>query len=316
MNTLTNGAPETLNTLAEISTAISGDASFGIVVYGKIASSDLSINDLRLKNTAQDNSINLLSTGSVQDPSMGALASYNGTQDSSINLITIKNSEQDSSINLIITKNSEQDSSINLIITKNSEQDSSINRIYNLDVSFNGNIRLGSGGKSIAINKDISTNFALDINGFTNITGNLSVTKSPSDISYSYFDLSSVNLSIFNTIEKFTTVAFHATTMVLNYSLGSIFYTTASANFSVLTITNVPTTLNRSVTITLISAQSGTFYFTGTAVIVNGTSISYIKQDGTAFAVPAASRTMVVYQFNIIFASSTPTIIGTMAGFS
>ena len=128
--------------------------------------------------------------------------------------------------------------------------------------------------------------------------------------------MSSVNLSIFNTIEKFTTVAFHATTMVLNYSLGSIFYTTASANFSVLTITNVPTTLNRSVTITLISAQSGTFYFTGTAVIVNGTSISYIKQDGTAFAVPAASRTMVVYQFNIIFASSTPTIIGTMAGFS
>ena len=185
-----------------------------------------------------------------------------------------------------------------------------------IDESFNGNIRLGFGNKSIAINKDISTNFALDISGSTNIVGNLSVTKNPSDTNYSYFDLSSVNLSIFNTIEKFTTVAFHATTMVLNYSLGSIFYTTASANFSVLTITNVPTTLNRSITITLISAQSGTFYFTGTAVSVNGTSISYIKQDGTAFAVPSASRTMVVYQFNIIFASSTPTIIGTMAGFS
>ena len=289
LNVLTNDAPETLNTLAEISTAIKGDASFGIVVYEKIAFSDLSINELRIKNT---------------------------TQDTSVNLLTTSNSIQDTSINLIITKNTEQDSSINLLTTSNSTQDTSINRIYNLDVSFNGNIRLGFGNKSIAINKDISTNFALDISGSTNIVGNLSVTKNPSDTNYSYFDLSSVNLSIFNTIEKFTTVAFHATTMVLNYSLGSIFYTTASANFSVLTITNVPTTLNRSITITLISAQSGTFYFTGTAVSVNGTSISYIKQDGTAFAVPSASRTMVVYQFNIIFASSTPTIIGTMAGFS
>ena len=316
LNTLTNGAPETLNTLAEISSAISGDASFGIVVYGKIASSDLSINDLRLKNGIQDNSINLLSTGGVQDPSMSEFTSYNGIQDNSINLIITKNGIQDSSINLLTTYNGTQDSSINLLTTYNGTQDSSINRIYNLDVSFNGNIRLGSGGKSIAINKDISTNFALDINGSTNITGNLSVTKSPSDISYSYFDLSSVNLSIFNTIEKFTTVTFNATSMTLNYSLGSIFYTTATANFAALLITNVPTTLNRSITVTLISAQSGTFYFTGTAVTVNGTSISYIKQDGTAFAVPSASRTLVVYQFNIIFASATPTIIGTMAGFS
>jgi len=331
LNALTNGAPETLNTLAEISTAISGDASFGIVVYGKIASSDLSINEIRLKNTAQDTSINLLTTSnSIQDTSINLIITKNTVQDTSINLLTANSSvrdpsmnilatynvTQDTSINLIITKNTAQDTSINLLTTSNSTQDSSINQIYNLDVSFNGNIRLGFGNKSIAINKDISTNFALDISGSTNITGNLSVTKSPSDISYSYFDLSSVNLSIFNTIEKFTTVAFNATSMTLNYSLGSIFYTTATANFAALVITNVPTTLNRSITVTLISAQSGTFYFTGTAVTVNGTSISYIKQDGTAFAVPSATRTMVVYQFNIIFASSTPTIIGTMAGFS
>ena len=302
LNTLTNGAPETLNTLAEISTAISGDASFGIVVYGKIASSDLSINDLRIKNGIQDTSINLLSTGGVQDPSINSLTTYNTTQDTSINSLT--------------TYNTTQDSSINSLTTYNTTQDTSINRIYNLDVSFNGNIRLGSGGKSIAINKDISSNFALDINGSTNIVGNLSVTKNPSDISYSYFDLSSVNMSIFNTIEKFTTVTFNATSMTLNYSLGSIFYTTATANFAALVITNVPTTLNRSVTVTLITAQSGTFYFTGTAVSVNGTSITYIKQDGTAFAAPSASRTMMVYQFNIIFASATPTVVGIMAGFS
>jgi hypothetical protein len=344
LNTLTNGAPETLNTLAEISTAISGDASFGIVVYGKIASSDLSINDLRIKNGIQDTSINLLSTGGVQDTSINSLTTYNTTQDTSINSLTTKNTTQDTSINSLTTKNTTQDTSINSLTTynttqdtsinslttynttqdtsinslttKNTTQDTSINRIYNLDVSFNGNIRLGSGGKSIAINKDISSNFALDINGSTNIVGNLSVTKNPSDISYSYFDLSSVNMSIFNTIEKFTTVTFNATSMTLNYSLGSIFYTTATANFAALVITNVPTTLNRSVTVTLITAQSGTFYFTGTAVSVNGTSISYIKQDGTAFAAPSASRTMMVYQFNIIFASATPTVVGIMAGFS
>ena len=288
LNTLTSGAPQALNTLAEIVTAINSDASFGIVVYQKIASSDLSINELRIKNGIQDTSINLLTTSNlIQDPSISVLTTSNGIQDTSINLLT----------------------------TYNSTQDTSINRIYNLDVSLNGNIRLGSGNKSIAINKNISTNFALDISGSTNIVGNLSVTKNPSDISYSYFDLSSVNMSIFNTIEKFTTVTF-ATSMTLNYSLGSIFYTTADANLTTLAITSVPTTLNRAITVTLITAQSGTFYFTGSAVSVNGTSINYIKQDGTAFAAPSASRTMMVYQFNIIFASATPTIIGTMTGFS
>ena len=318
LNTLTSGAPQALDTLAEIVTAINSDASFGIVVYQKIASSDLSINELRIKNGIQDTSINLLTTSNlIQDPSISVLITSNGIQDTSINLLTTSNLIQDTSINLLTTYNSTQDTSINLLTTYNSTQDTSINRIYNLDVSLNGNIRLGSGNKSIAINKDISTNFALDISGSTNIVGNLSVTKNPSDISYSYFDLSSVNLSIFNTIEKFTTVTYNTTSMTLNYSLGSIFYTSASgANFGALVITNVPTTLNRAITVTLITAQSGTFYFTGTAVSVNGTSITYIKQDGTAFAAPSASRTMIVYQFNIIFASATPTIIGTMTGFS
>jgi hypothetical protein len=62
--------------------------------------------------------------------------------------------------------------------------------------------------------------------------------------------------------------------------------------------------------------QSGTFFFSGTAVTVNGTSVSYIKQDGTAFAAPSASRTLMIYQFVIIYASSTPTVIGYMTGYS
>jgi hypothetical protein len=178
-------------------------------------------------------------------------------------------------------------------------------------------LQLGSGTRSVGINKTAAAGYALDVSGASIITGNLSVVKRASDPSYSYFDLSSVNINLFNTVEKFTTLTWNATTMTLNYTQGSIFYTsTATANTTALAITNVPTTLNRSITVTLMTPQSGTFFFSGTAVSVNGTSVSYIKQDGTAFAAPSASRTLMIYQFVIIYASSTPTVIGYMTGYS
>jgi hypothetical protein len=266
--TLTNGALESLDTLAEISSAIKGDASFGFVVYEKIASSDLSINSIVIKNTAQDVSINNVYTKSYIDNSFNALTTTDFSLNSRLNV--------------------------------------------GGDASFNGNLQIGS---SVSINKEINTSFALDVSGATNIVGNLSVTKRPSDTNYSYFDLSSVNLNIFNTIEKFTTLTF-AASLTMNYSQGSIFYVSGSGAFTGLAITNVPTTLNRSVTVTLISAQSSTSFFAGTAVTVNGTSITYIKQDGTAFAAPAASRTVIIYQFTIIYASATPTVIAFMTGYS
>ena len=189
--------------------------------------------------------------------------------------------------------------------------------LFSFDTSFNGNVQIGSTrAQSLGINKTPSALFALDVSGAVNIVGNLSVTKSPNDTNYSNFDLSNVNLNIFNTIEKFTTLTFNTSTMTMNYSQGSIFYTTAAANFAELLITNVPTTLNRSITVTLIVSQSGTFLFTGTTVTVNNTAINYIKQDGTAFAAPAASRTVVIYQFNIIYASATPTVIAFMTGYA
>jgi hypothetical protein len=177
-------------------------------------------------------------------------------------------------------------------------------------------LQLGSGNKRIGINKTAAVGFSLDVSGAATITGNLSLTKNPSDVSYSYFDLSSVNINLFNTVEKFTTLTFNSTSMTLDYTQGSIFYTTATANFAALVITNVPTTLNRSITVTLITQQNGTFYFSGTAITVNGTSRTYIKQDGTAFAAPTATRTMIIYQFTIIFASATPTVVGFMTGYS
>jgi hypothetical protein len=286
--TLTNGATTALDTLAEIEAAINGDASFGIVVHQKIASSDASINSLRSQIS-----------GGTQDPSINSIITKNTAQDVSINSLT-------TSIGNVYTK-TYVDASFAAAISNNTTS----------DLSLNGNLQLGSGTRSVGINKTAAAGYALDVSGASIITGNLSVVKRVSDASYSYFDLSSVNINLFNTVEKFTTLTWNATTMTLNYTQGSIFYTsTATANTTALAISNVPTTLNRSITVTLMTPQSGTFFFSGTAVTVNGTSVSYIKQDGTAFAAPSATRTLMVYQFVIIYASSTPTVIGYMTGYS
>jgi hypothetical protein len=425
--TLTNGAPEALDTLAEITTAIKSDASFGIVVYQKIASSDLSINNLRtlISSGTQDPSLADVYTKSYIDASFGNVytksyidASFGnvyttGYIDNSFGNVYTKSyidnsfgnvytkSYVDSSFANVYTKSyidnsfgnvytkSYVDSSfanyalINSVYTRSyidnsfgnvytksyvdssfanyallngvytkSYIDNSFGNVYtksyvdssfanyallngvytksyidnsfgsvianntNQDLSFNGNMQLGSGSKRIGINKTAAAGFSLDVSGAATISGNLSVTKNPSDASYSYFDLTSVNINLFNTVEKFTTLTFNISSMTLDYTQGSIFYTTATANFAALVITNVPTTLNRSITVTLITPQTGTFYFTGTAIIVNGTSRTYIKQDGTAFAVPSAARTMIIYQFTIIFASATPTVVGFMTGYS
>ena len=47
-------------------------------------------------------------------------------------------------------------------------------QMYGVDASFAGNVKLGSGNKSVAINKDISSNFALDVSGATVLRGALS----------------------------------------------------------------------------------------------------------------------------------------------
>lgn len=315
--TLTNGALESLDTLAEISSAIKGDASFGFVVYEKIASSDLSINSIVIKNTAQDVSINNVYTKSYIDNSFGNVYTKSYV-DNSFNALTTTDFSLNSRLNVGGDASFNSKFFVFNDVSFNSKLflggDASFNSKLRVggDASFNGNLQLGS---SVSINKEINTSFALDVSGAANIVGNLSVTKRPSDISYSYFDLSSVNLNIFNTIEKFTTLTF-AASLTMNYSQGSIFYVSGSGAFTGLAITNVPTTLNRSVTVTLISAQSSTSFFAGTAVTVNGTSITYIKQDGTAFAAPAASRTVIIYQFTIIYASATPTVIAFMTGYS
>ena len=340
---LIDGADTTLNTLNEIATAIKNDASFGIVVYDKIAACDNSINTIRasLSSYATTDSLSNYASrltdasfaGNIQigttrtvyvginkPPSTAYALDISGDLDVNgntflgmgTNRVGINTTSPAYTLDVSGTLNAR-----NILVNGGAVVPGYSGNVFSFDTSFNGNLQIGTTRAiSLGINKAPSALFALDVSGAVNIVGNLSVTKSPTDTNYSNFDLSNVNLNIFNTIEKFTTLTFSTSTMTMNYSQGSIFYTTASANFGELLITNVPTTLNRSITVTLIVSQSGTYLFTGTAVTVNSTSINYIKQDGTAFAAPAASRTVVIYQFNIIYASATPTVIAFMTGYA
>ena len=256
----------------------------------------------------------------------------------------------DSSLSLYYTKLA-IDASINGNIYNKTSIDASINTVLSFylrtgslaDISLSGNVQLGGGSKNISINKtpnalfalDISGDLdvngnsyfgtgnhfvginkqtptvALDISGTTNMSGNLALTKA-SAIPMGSFDLSAVNMSVFNVSEKFTPISYSATP-TLDYSTGGIFYMSAvSGALTTISITNVPTTLNRSISVTLMLAQSGgsgTNCFTTGTLNINGTSVAYLKPDATALAVPAAARSLIINQFIIIWASATANCI-------
>ena len=70
--------------------------------------------------------------------------------------------------------------------------------------------------------------------------------------------------------------------------------------------------INRSISVTLILAQTGaagTNCFTTGTLNVNGTPITYLKPDATALAAPSANRSVIINQFIIIWVTSTPTVI-------
>jgi hypothetical protein len=281
---LTGVAPSTLDTLAEIATAIQGDAGFGTAVYNRINSCDSSINTIRTSladytlKTAVDASLNLyLRSGQISD------ASLNGN-------VQLGDGARFMGIN------------------------KSPNPLYALDISgdfdVNGNSFLGIGTSRVGINTQTPT-VALDISGSTNMSGNLSLTKAAS-VPMGSFDLSSVNMSVFNVSEKFTTVALSGSP-TLDYSTGGIFYMSGvNAALSTISITNVPNTVNRSISVTLILAQTGaagTFCFTTGTLNINGTATTYLKPDATALAAPSTARSIIINQFIIIWAGAQPTVI-------
>ena len=265
---LINGAPETLNTLSEIATALQSDASFGVNVYTRINSSDVSINLIPSNYATTASLTSYATTASLTS----SLTSYATT--------------------------------------------ASLTSLYTSDTSLNGNLTLGSGSKSIGINKQPSSLFSLDVSGSTKITGNLSLVKNPSDANYSYFDMSSVNMSVFNVSEKFYTIAYSGT-LALNYAQGGIFYiTNVTANVTSISITNVPSALNCSVSFTVMLDQSGSsiYFFAGTQITINGLAATTIfTPDKTAFVAPSAARSIVIHQFVILWPTSTPKVLAYMS---
>jgi hypothetical protein len=335
ISNLINSAPETLNTLNEIASALQSDASFGTNVYARINASDASINFIQTNypsTTYVDGSLNNIRTNyaltTYVDGSLNDIrSSFPSTTyvDGSLNNIRTNyalTTYVDGSLNDIrssFPSTTYVDGSLNNIRTNyalTTYVDGSLNNIRTSDTTFNGNITLGNGTRSIAINKQPSASYALDISGATYITGNLSINKRPSDVSYSYFDMSSVNMNIFNVSEKFSYIT-TGESITLDYSKGSIFVISAvAANITSIAITNVPTTLSRSVMVTVMLSQTGgTFYIlpsTTNTITINGASITYLRPNATAFTAPA-SATMVIHQYNILWTSATPIVLASMS---
>ena len=185
---------------------------------------------------------------------------------------------------------------------------------------------------NIGVNKPPSSAFVLDVSGPTYFSGNVSLNKRSTDISYAYFDMSAVTMNVYNMCEKFVTMPTITAVVpiVCDYTLGSIFYylaTTASSAITSVSFTNVPVVIGRSVTVTVIienNTNTVVTYLnpTSSSISVNGQAIAYKTQDGTAFAAPTGPSTavywQVVHQFIMLFTSGTvsannPRIIGSMA---
>ncbi len=351
INNLINGAPNTLDTLAEISNALKGEASFGINVYNRIESGDSSINTIRTSlagytlKTAVDASLAGYTLKTAVDASLAgytlktavdaSLANYalKTDVDASLSSYALK-TVVDASLSSYALK-TVVDASLSSYALK-TVVDASLTNYASLftDISFGGNVQFGRGNSMvrIGVNKSPSTAFALDISGPTYFSGNVTLDKRSTDISYAYFDMSAVTMNVYNMCEKFTTMPTITSVvpLVCNYTLGSIFYypaTTASSAITSVSFTNIPAVAGRSVTITVIienNTNTVVTYLnpTSSTITVNGQAIVYKTQDGTAFAAPTGPATavywQVVHQFILLFTSGTvsstnPRIIGSMA---
>jgi hypothetical protein len=169
INTLIGGASTAFDTLLELQNALGSDANFSTTVLNRISTSDTSVNSVtnnlatnyytKTQSDAtiaiRDTSINSLTT------SMTTITTTNGIQDASINSITTNLD------NNYYTK-SVIDASLTGIVSANGNVDISPVTAFNLTapISYvNGNLDIGTGANLVAINKDISADFHLDISG-------------------------------------------------------------------------------------------------------------------------------------------------------
>jgi hypothetical protein len=120
------------------------------------------------------------------------------------------------------------------------------------------------------------------------------------------------NTNLQQSIEKLQTITGATGTVAHNFSLGSLFYhSSISANFTA-NITNVPSTNDRVIVVSLILIQGATAYIPS-ALQIDGTSQTINWSNGTTPTGNANKRDLVV--FSLVRTSSTWTVLGQLSTF-
>ena len=137
-------------------------------------------------------------------------------------------------------------------------------------------------------------------------------------LDYSFDDLSANTLIISGTstfqqsTEKLQTKTLATGEVTHDYSLGALFYhSSISANFTA-NITNVPTTNNRSIVVTLILIQGATAYYPS-AMQIDGVSQTINWLGGSA-PTPTANKEELV-SFVLIRVSSSWIVLGSLTSY-
>jgi len=159
INNLIDGADTTLNTLNEIATAIKNDASFGIVVYGKIAACDNSINTIRTSLADTDLSINTIRTSLSGYATTTSLAAYATT--------TSLTSYASLSTDASFEGNIQIGTSRTVYVGINKPPSTAYALDISGDLDVNGNTFLGMGTNRVGINTT-SPEYTLDVSGTIN----------------------------------------------------------------------------------------------------------------------------------------------------
>jgi hypothetical protein len=286
INNLIDGADTTLNTLNEIATAIKNDASFGIVVYDKIAACDNSINTIRISLSGYALTSSLSSYATTD-----SLSSY-ATTDS---LSSYASLLTDASF------------SGNIQIGTSRAQSLGINKtpsaLFALDVSgptsFLGNVSMDKRTTDISYAYFDMSAVTMNVYNLCEKFVTMATLTGVTPIVCNYV-LGSIFYFPSTTSSVITSVSFTNVPVVIGRSVTVTVIIENSSN-------TVVSYLNPSGTPARIS--------------VNGQEIIYKTQDGTAFAAPTAPTSgywQVVHQFIMLFTSATlsatnPRIIGSMA---
>ena len=137
-------------------------------------------------------------------------------------------------------------------------------------------------------------------------------------LDYSFDNVDANTISIFGTstfqqsTEKLQTKTGATGTVTHDYSLGALFYhCSISANFTA-NITNVPTTNNRVIVVTLILEQGATSYIPN-VLQIDGSSQTINWSNGTTPTGNANKKDLV--SFSLIRTSSTWTVLGNLSTF-